>query len=265
MDAWAVLSLWTWPASVLVGCAVLLTGYLAAWHFRPGRQSVYFFGAVCLLLLALCSPLDALGDQYLFSAHMLQHLLLLLAVPPLLIKGITPTMVDALLRRHRLSSLEAWFRRPALAWFIGTLAVWLWHLPALYNAALQNETIHLLEHITFLITGVIFWWPVLAPLGSSRLRPLAAIPYLFLAAISSSLLGILLTFTPPGLYPAYLDPVDSYGILPFLRIAWGLSAAVDQQAAGLLMWIVGTPVYLLGAFSALARWYGAPEEKYDRF
>jgi putative membrane protein len=86
------------------------------------------------------------------------------------------------------------------------------------------------------------------------------IPYLFLASAACSTLGIILAFAPPGLYPAYLKPDDPYGILALLRNGWGISAAVDQQAGGLLMWIAGGPVYLGGALYALARWYAAPED-----
>ncbi len=88
----------------------------------------------------------------------------------------------------------------------------------------------------------------------------AAIPYLFFASAASSILGILLAFAHPGLYRAYLSPVDAYGILATFRNGWGITPAIDQQAGGLLMWVAGTPVYLLGALSALSLWYRAAEE-----
>ncbi len=92
------------------------------------------------------------------------------------------------------------------------------------------------------------------------MKPAAAIPYLFFASAASSILGIFLAFTHPGLYPAYLSPVDSFGILPILRDTWGFTPAFDQQAGGLLMWVAGTPLYLFGALSMLSRWYRAAEE-----
>ncbi len=153
---------------------------------------------------------------------------------------------------------------PLLAWFFGIGVMWLWHLPVLYNAALADERIHLIEHLSFLATSVMFWWPVLGPVEAQRMKPLAAIPYLFLASAATSLLGILLAFAPAGLYPAYLHPADPYGILPLLREGWGITAAGDQQAGGLLMWIAGGPVYLFGALYAMARWYAAPDEEREK-
>ncbi len=106
MTAWQLfLSTWSWDPSVLVGCAALMTAYLAAVRFRPTRRAIYFAAGVVWLLLALVSPLDALGDAYLFSAHMLQHLLLLLVVPPLLLLGIPAELAERALARPGLAAM----------------------------------------------------------------------------------------------------------------------------------------------------------------
>jgi cytochrome c oxidase assembly factor CtaG len=338
-----LLSAWHWHPSVLLGCAVLIAGYLAALEFRPPRAALTYLAGVLVLLVALISPIHALGDQYLFSAHMLQHLLLVQAVPPLLLLGIPASLARQALglpagesepttsdRRHPrqempdmrqetrdgslrspvsclqppasslrppasglqhptrntqyatrntlfivhrssfvnlrqvgrsvLVAAEQVLSQPHIAWLIGMGAMWVWHLPAFYNATLTYQSIHIVEHLCFLATATIFWWPIVGPLAERRLAPLVAALYLFAAMLASSVLGILLTFAPPGLYPAYLHPADTLGILPLLRQQWGLSPAADQQLGGLLMWVPGSLVYLGALIATLARWYCAPEE-----
>ena len=264
MTTWQLLTgAWTWDLSVIMGSVALLGVYLAAVHFRFNRQTVLFSGGVLVMFVALESPLEALGDTYSFSAHMLQHLLLILLVPPLLLMGMPRWLTQLILNRPLANRLERILGRPVVAWLLGMVTLWVWHLPVMYNATLLNENIHIIEHLSFLVTATIFWWPVLAPLPERRLSPLAAIPYLFAAAASSSALGIILTFAPAGLYPAYLHPFDTLGILPLLRQEWGLTPAVDQQLGGLLMWIPGSLAYLAGIIGAIARWYSTPDEDVD--
>jgi putative membrane protein len=247
----------TWPhePSVLLGCAALAAGYLRAAGRPVPRAAVWFSAGLLILLLALASPLDVLADIYLFSAHMAQHLLLLLVVPPLLLLGIPPSLLEQALRPSLLHRTARAVGHPAAAWALGVGTMWVWHLPALYNTALANPAVHIGQHLTFLATGVIFWWPIASPLVSARLRPLAAMLYLLAAAAASSALGIILTFAPAGLYPAYLHPPDLLGLEPVLRGRWGLSAEVDQQLGGLLMWVPGGLVYLCAILGTLARWY----------
>ena len=247
-------SAWAWQPSVVVGCVGLLIAYALAARFRFTGRTLTFAGGVLVLLLALESPLDALADTYLFSAHMLQHLLLLLVVPPLLLLGI-PASTGTTYGFSQRSSL----RNSSVGWALGIGTMWLWHLPALYNLTLADETVHILEHLLFLATATLFWWPVLGPYTETRLPPIAAILYLFAAVVASSVLGIILTFAPPGLYPAYLHPADALGILPLVRDGWGLSPTVDQQLGGLLMWVGASSVYFLAIIAALARWYSLPD------
>jgi putative membrane protein len=261
MTTWQLLiSTWHWHPSVLLGCAALIMGYLAALRFRLGKPALFFAASVLVLLVALLSPIHTLGDDYLFSAHMLQHLLLMQVVPPLLLLGIPPWLVRQALTWAAVGWIERMLGQPLVAWSIGIGTMWVWHLPALYGAALDHEGVHILEHLCFLVTATILWWPVVAPLEEARLTPLAALLYLFAAMVASSILGIILTFAPPGLYPAYLHPTDTLGILPLLRDGWGLSPAADQQLGGLLMWVPGNLAYLCAFIGTLARWYSAPEE-----
>ncbi|MDQ2810245.1 MAG: cytochrome c oxidase assembly protein, partial [Chloroflexota bacterium] len=149
---------------------------------------------------------------------------------------------------------------PALTWALAVGTLGIWHLPPLFAVTLADERVHILEHLLFLGTATAFWWPVLAPPDSGlRLAPWAAVVYLAAAMFANAALGIFITFAPPGLYPFYTHPPDVYGILPLIRTGWGLTAARDQQIAGLLMWIPGNLAYLGGAGATLAAWYSAPD------
>jgi cytochrome c oxidase assembly factor CtaG len=261
MTTWQLLaSTWSWDPSVLVGCAVLIGVYLVVVRSRITSKTLFFVAGVLVTFLALESPLEELGDTYLFSAHMAQHLLLILVAPPLMLLGIPRWLAQRVLDWPLASRTERILNRPLLAWLLGMGTLWVWHAPVLYNATLANEQIHIVEHLSFLVTSSIFWWPILSPLTERRLAPLATIPYLFAASAATSILGIILTFSPPGIYPAYLDPKDEIGALPLLRDGWGLTPAADQQLGGLLMWVPGGLAYLSGIIGALARWYSMPEE-----
>src|SRR5207248_10011845 len=183
MTTWRLLTTaWDLEPSVLLGCAGLLGAYALALRGRFTKGTPLFLTGVLVLLLALVSPIDTIGDGYLFSAHMFQHLLLVLAVPPLLLLGTPASFFREILSRPLLGRFERVLRQPALAWALGTGAVWVWHLPALYNAALADEGVHIIQHLSFLATATIFWWPVLAPLHDHRMASLGGVGYLFAAA-----------------------------------------------------------------------------------
>jgi cytochrome c oxidase assembly factor CtaG len=238
---------WDWEPSVVIGCAALAFGYLATMRRRLYLRALWFLGGMLLLLLDLVSPIDALADGYLFSAHIVQHFLLALVIPPLLILGLTAEM-----------RLPAALPTSA-AWLLGVGTMLIWHVPAFFNAALASDALHIFQHLTFLASGVIFWWPVLCPMEKRRLPPIVAVPYLFSACTACSLLGAAIAFGSPGLYPAYLHPDDQLGILPLIRDSWGLDAANDQRLGGLLMWVPGCFVYLSAILGTVSRWYQAAE------
>jgi len=238
---------WEWEPSVLIGCAALAAAYLI-WARGSGAQVLCFLSGVVLLLLDLVSPIDKLGDGYLFSAHVLQHFLLALIIPMLLVSGVRASALPPPFR-------AAW---PFLTWTLGVGTMLAWHLPPLFNAALASTPLHIFQHLTFLATGVIFWWPVFK---EPRLAPFPAIAYLFSACTACSLLGAVLTFTPPGLYPAYLRPDDSDSIMRLVRNEWGLDPKNDQQLGGMLMWVPGCLVYLSAILASVARWYGAARQE----
>jgi len=219
------------------------------WLRGTATQILLFLGGVILLLLDLVSPIDTLADGYLFSAHVVQHFLLALIVPLLLASGVRASTLPARFRAARIS--------PVICWTLGVGTMLAWHLPPLFNAALDNGALHIFQHLTFLATGVIFWWPVIK---EPRLAPFPAIAYLFSACTGCSLLGAILTFTPPGLYPAYLHPHDDT-ILRMVRDNWGLDPKSDQQLGGMLMWVPGCLVYLGAILARVAHWYGAARQE----
>jgi putative membrane protein len=251
MSPWQPWSIgWDWEPSVVAGCSALAIGYFGLVRNRDLNRAPYFLAGVALLLLDLVSPIDTLGDQYLFSAHIVQHFLLALVIPPLLLLGTPAFDLGAF------STLERNLGQPPVSWLLGVGTMLVWHIPVLFNAALANEALHVAQHVSFLITGTIFWWPILGPLEERHLQPLAAVSYLFSACVCCSLLGACLTFGPVGLYPAYLNPDDKLGILPLLRERWGLDPKSDRQLGGMLMWVPGCFVYLSGILSTVIRWYG---------
>jgi cytochrome c oxidase assembly factor CtaG len=213
-------------------------------RFRT-RAGLFVVGYTALVL-ALISPLHAVGEEY-FSVHMVQHLLLsLVAAPLLLLSNSMPVLLWAFSPRDRATigrvvgqagptrSLLRWLTKPAIAWTLFLLAQWLWHLPAAYDLALQNRWVHYLEHISFFATAVMFWWPVIgaAPLPSPLGYP-ARLAYTFLAWLPGSFLGAGIMLSRAPLYPHYVAAAEMNGT----------DALVDQQLAGLIMWIPGDVLF----------------------
>lgn len=251
--------IWEWEPTVILGCAALAVAYLAAVRPRSAVNVFCFLSGALLLLLDLVSPLDALADRYLFSAHVLQHFLLALIIPPLWLLGTPRPFAESALKHRAIHRAERALARPMVSWALGVGAMLAWHIPALFNAALASDGLHVFQHLSFLVTGTIFWWPILSPVESRRLQPLPAVFYLFSACTTCSLLGAVLAFAPAGWYPAYLHPDDRFGLLPLIRTGWGLDAQADQQLGGMLMWVPGCLVYLTAILVRVAGWYATPE------
>jgi cytochrome c oxidase assembly factor CtaG len=180
-------------------------------------------------------------------------------VPPLLLLGITPHFARAVIGCRPLGRIERVLGNLLIAWTLGVATLALWHLPWLFDAALGNEYVHIAEHLCFMVTATIFWWPVLAPLPQCRISPLGAQVYLLGGAMANSLLGIWLTFARPGLYAPYLHPADSLHVTALLRTGWGLTPALDQQVGGLLMWVGGGFVFLAVMLVLFLQWFGTAE------
>jgi len=159
---------WTWNSIVLLLSALAFGGYVLAFWQR-GRP-VYFTAALVLFLLAFVSPFSALANGYLFSAHMVQHILLVLIIPALLLLSLP--------RSFSLRPPLNYLTHPLIGWVAGVGAMWLWHAPTLCNAAATSRTVSAIQTTSLLLMGSVFWWQVLAPRDEQRLSPPAGIVYL---------------------------------------------------------------------------------------
>jgi cytochrome c oxidase assembly factor CtaG len=245
-----LLSAWdTRPVFPLL-CLAALAAYGVQFRRRLGLRAGLFVLAVAVFFAALASPIGVLARGYLFSAHMLQHLLLVLAVPPLVLLGL-PRGEDGS-RQRREWTLKAC----AAPWLAGVGAMWIWHARTLCNAAAVSPTVQWIQTASLLAMGVAFWRPVLAPRLADRLPPLAGVLYLFGACVACTILGVIVTLSPVEVCAAYSHPVDSLGILPLLRDGWGMNCRADQELGGLLMWVPACLVYAAAILAALGRYYG---------
>lgn len=251
---------WTLEPSIILGLAALCGAYLAGvgplrrrYNLGPPvarSQLVLFLSGAFVIFFALVSPLDELGDRYWFSAHMVQHLLLTLGGPPLLLLGTPGWLVQPLLKNRAVLRIGRWLTSPVIALGLFNVVFALYHVPALYDLSLRNDAFHILMHLLLMATAVITWWPVLSPVKElPRLAYPAQILYLFLESIPPTVLAALITFAETVLYP-------TYNAAPRLS---GVSALADQQAAGLIMWLPGTMVYLLALTIVFFKWFGQPD------
>jgi cytochrome c oxidase assembly factor CtaG len=233
------------------------------------RNALFIVGYAALVI-ALISPLHAVGEQY-FSVHMVQHLLLSVVAPPLLLfSSSMPVLLWALPARDRarlgrlvgrpgpVRSILRGLTRPRVALALFVVTQWLWHQPVAYEWALENRWAHYLEHISFFLTAILFWWPVIGapPLPSPLSYPMR-LGYTFLAWLPNSLLGAGISLSRAPLYPFYVDSAQAVGIDP----------GFDQQLAGLIMWIPGDVLFvsiLLLLFVAYMQHEQAQEERIDR-
>src|SRR6266404_1145834 len=222
---------WNLHPSVVAGLALLGGLYVYLGGLKTARRHVVSFAAALLVIFAsLNGPLHNLSDTYLFSAHMAQHLLLTLLFPPLLLYGTPAHVIRPLLRPRWVMAIARVVTRPLAAATIFTAPIVIWHVPALYEAALRLHNLHIAQHLVFLTTAVIMWWPVLSPVPElPRAQHLVQMLYLFLLGIPMSVTGALITLSDSVLYPFYATAP---------RVG-GLSPLDDQQIGGLLMWVLG--------------------------
>jgi putative membrane protein len=254
-------------AALSISSAVYLTGVRRLWQ-RAGRgrgitrwQVAAFGAAVVSIAMALLSPIAWLSE-ILFSAHMTQHEILMLVAAPLLVMGqpllvalwalpaASRDRVGALVRHRAFSSAWQRLTAPMAAFAIHAFAIWIWHIPVLYEAAVRSYGIHVLQHLSFILTATLFWWGMVHG-RYGRAGYGAAVLYVFLTAIHSSILGALLTIAPDTWYPGYVQAAER----------WNLNALEDQQLAGLVMWVPGGVVFILFGLALFAAWLGEAERR----
>jgi putative membrane protein len=252
---------WTeWNADpvVVAGLVLLGSAYLAATlrHRRADPAAaldrakvVSFYAGLAVLFGSLTGPVHDLSDYYLFSAHMIQHLLLAFAMPPLLLYGTPAFMLRPLLQSPRVVRLGRFLTRPSSAFAAFNLVLVAWHLPPAYNLAMDSHPIHIVQHLMIMVVSVILWWPVLSPVPA---LPRAAYPvqilYLFVVGLPMVVVSIFITMADGTLYPYYAAAP---------RVWSTLGPHADQHLGGLIMWIPGGLVFLTAISVVFFRWQAA--------
>ena len=271
--------IWSWEPSILIGLALWSLGYVllvGPIRKRKGwlpqlswKRAVLFHLGTFTAFVALVTPLDHLSDVYLLSAHMIQHMLLLMVAPPLWLLGMPNGWFDDYIS-VRIQKILRWLTNPVVAFLIYNVVFWAWHVPTLYDAALYNERIHILEHLMFLGVAFIGWWPVLGflPKAAPRATYPVQMLYLFATMVSSTLLGAIISLATSPIYPFYLNAPPVNGFTPLPPFAngtrlWGLSIMDDQQIAGLIMWVPVNTLYFIEFMAVLNLWF-RKEDKKDR-
>lgn len=219
----------------------------------PRRQAILFYSALVIFYLAVGSPLDQAGERYLLSAHMLQHQLIIYPAAVLFLLGLPDWLVRPLTARPGLQPLLRVFTHPLVCGALYTATITVWHMPTLYDLALQVRWIHIAEHFSFFGAALFYWWPLLSP---SREFPPAshAVQMLYLPAVLIAMTPVFayITFSPDVLYPTYeFAPRITY-----------LTAAADQLLAGAMMKLVGMAVAMIAFGVSFYRWYQATEKNH---
>jgi len=246
---------WDLPVSATLAFVTVALVYARGWfclrstssRTTGGLRAVGFLLGLLLVWIAVASPF-ASCDAELLTLHMVQHLLLMSLGPPLIWLGeplrpllcglpwsVVRSVVMPLLRKWRVSALGGLLGNPAVCWVAATGTLVGWHVPALFTLGMQSETWRAIEHASFLVTGLLFWWPVVRPWPASATEPAWSIVlYLFLATLPCDLLSGFLVFSERVAYPMYLSTPSRPN----------LSVLEDQQLAGALMWTAVTIIYL---------------------
>ncbi|MBV9573958.1 MAG: cytochrome c oxidase assembly protein [Acidobacteriales bacterium] len=266
-----LLTHWTWPPFICV--PLLLTAVLygigttrmmrRTTHRRPFFWQILWFTLGWLsLVIALDSPLHEIGEQ-LFWVHMTQHEILMLVSAPLLVLGrpmIAFLWVLPRSWRHRTANLvratvckKVWsaVSTPVSAWLLSAAALWIWHIPRVFDQTLRSDWIHAVQHTSFLVTALIFWWPL-----ANRISTVGyggGLAYVFTTILHTSVLGALLTFAPTPWYSSYITTAP----------AWGLTALEDQQLGGLIMWIPAGTLLLIVALVLLVKWMNESQTRWQ--
>ncbi|HWL39165.1 MAG TPA: cytochrome c oxidase assembly protein [Gemmatimonadaceae bacterium] len=247
----AVINWWRWSIHPSTALGIALLGALYLWAgYRLGRrpsprQIGFFFSGLLVMFASLNGPIHDLSDGYLFSAHMVQHLILTLAMPPLLLAGTPGWMLRPLLANGFVAKAARFLTRAPIAFMVFNVIIAAWHLPPLYNAAMASHDIHILEHLMFMAAAVLMWWPLMSPLPElPRLAYPGQMLYSWLMTIPMSITAVYIAMADSVLYPAYSSAPR---ILP-------LSPLEDQLLGALIMWIPGGIVFYIIMTVVFFKW-----------
>jgi putative membrane protein len=260
-ESHAIMQFGSFPLAITSALVITVSVYVRGWlalrnafpNLIPGWRLAAFMSGVGSAWTAVGSPLATLDHQSL-TVHMTKHLLLMTIAAPLLLAG-EPMFALAygfpklFIKRHRPVAwglkrwLESWVQNPAWCWLAGTAAVIGWHLPFAFQLGMRSHSIHILEDVSFLVAGLLFWWPIMPSSPSAATSPQwSTALYLFLATLPCDILSAFLVFCNRLVYPGYLSTTQLFG-----------SALQDQECAGALMWVWVTFAYLIPAVAITVR------------
>lgn len=239
-----------WLFALLAGP---LRPILAPGEGYPARHAFKFYAALVIFYLAVGSPLDQISERYLFSAHMAQHTLLIYASPVLFLLGIPSWMIDPVLRRPAFRTAGRIATQPVVCGAVFVITTSVWHAPMLYEWALHDKLVHVIEHLMFFTAALFYWW--------SQLSPSAVFPPRSYATQMIFQLCVIIAMTPVYAYITFTSDVlyATYEYAP--RIIPGFSPADDQLLAGVIMKIGGMLVALTAVGVSFYRWYQQTEVK----
>ncbi|HEY8562456.1 MAG TPA: cytochrome c oxidase assembly protein [Pyrinomonadaceae bacterium] len=257
-------------ASLAVSAAVYISGLRNLWRASgtgsaiSRREAAAFAGGWIFLFVALVSPLHPWGEV-LFSAHMTQHEILMLVAAPLFVLSrpfvaalwalprAARKSVNGVVKTRAVTKTWRLLTNPFVAWLVHAVALWTWHIPFLFQATLKSDLVHTLQHASFFLSALVFWYAIMAaPRGVANYG--AGVLYLFTTSVHSGLLGVFLTLTGKVWYPAYEKSTA----------AWGLTPLEDQQIGGLIMWIPAGLVYIFAGLLMFAGWLRESEKRVVR-
>jgi putative membrane protein len=243
--------------SILIGCVYLLGVYALAvgparrrFGWAPtgpeGRRVAAWIAAVLIIFFSLNGPLHEWADGFLFSAHMVQHLLLMLIMPPLLIYGLPPWLIRKALELRWVYRSARLLTHPGVAFVSYNVVFIVWHFPNMYNWALMDHTVHIMQHVSFMAVAVMMWWPVVNPVPELQRIPTGPLlmAYVFMFGIPGTIVSALITLSDTVLY-------SWYAAAPRITV---LSPLDDQRLGGLIMWIPGMLVFWIAITVVFFRW-----------
>ncbi len=254
MHTLTVISLaWRWNIPGLICCGTLLALYAILAGIRASRAFACFLAGDIFLAIVVCSPLDLLARQYLFTAEAVEQMLIGLVATYLLVLGAPERAV----RRLHLDRLHVSYY---LAWVAGMATLSMWYFPRLLSATLASDAVRCSEYATLLVGGSVFWWPLHSPLREQRIPPVPqALLYLAAATVWCSLIGLFIAFGHAWSSAHYLMSLDTLNIGDSLVNDWAFTRETDQETAGLVFWISAATVLLTEVMLVYYRWYCSPE------
>lgn len=263
----SIFSYWDFNIANVAFLLLLISFYLYITNFRFTKKSIYFFTAIFIMIICIASPLHYLGEHFLFSAHMVSHVLILLIAAPLFIASIPK---DNRVKKSYEFISKKIYASPLVSWLVGVSIMWLWHIPFIFNQmfsmpGMNTGSMHSMNGLMFLhmlslfIAGCLFCLPIINPVKEFRIAPLTSVLYLSSACVFCSLLGLFITFAPAATFTGYIGNYGTDNYLSIIRNNWKITAAQDQQMGGLIMWVPCCFIYLSASMIILIKWFEKKE------